>query len=161
MNKNLNLVEILKDTPKGTKLYSPICGECELDEINYDTSNIVKPRITVLYKVFGSVKNKALFFDNYGVIYNYPNGECMLFPSKDNRDWSTFKASKNHKHFEPFQKILVPYLSNSKAYKWKLTIYSHYDKEQSLHVTLNGFFEDDKIILYKDNEDKLGKLVKL
>lgn len=30
MNKNLNLVEILKDAPKGTKLWSPLCGECEL-----------------------------------------------------------------------------------------------------------------------------------
>lgn len=30
MNKNLNLVEILQDAPKGTKLWSPLCGECEL-----------------------------------------------------------------------------------------------------------------------------------
>lgn len=30
MNKNLNLAEILKDAPKGTKLWSPLCGECEL-----------------------------------------------------------------------------------------------------------------------------------
>lgn len=30
MNENLNLVKILKDAPMDTKLYSPICGECEL-----------------------------------------------------------------------------------------------------------------------------------
>ena len=36
MNENLNLVEILKDCPKGTKLYSPIVGEVELKCINND-----------------------------------------------------------------------------------------------------------------------------
>ena len=34
MNENLNLVEILKDCPKGTKLYSPIFGEVKFEEIN-------------------------------------------------------------------------------------------------------------------------------
>ena len=27
MNENLNLVEVLKDCPQGTKLYSPIYGD--------------------------------------------------------------------------------------------------------------------------------------
>ena len=34
MNENLNLVEILKDCPKGTKLYSTIHGEVEFDGIH-------------------------------------------------------------------------------------------------------------------------------
>ena len=38
MNENLNLVEILKDCPKGTKLYSTIYGEVELNEININSS---------------------------------------------------------------------------------------------------------------------------
>ena len=32
MNENLNLVEILKDCPKGTKLYSSVLGEVEEEE---------------------------------------------------------------------------------------------------------------------------------
>ena len=33
MNENINLVEILKDAPRGTKLWSPLCGEYEfIDE---------------------------------------------------------------------------------------------------------------------------------
>ena len=36
MNENLNLVEILKDAPKGTKLWSPICGYCEFLKIVND-----------------------------------------------------------------------------------------------------------------------------
>lgn len=39
MNKKLNLVEILKDCPEGTKLYSTICGEVKLSHIE----NEVKP----------------------------------------------------------------------------------------------------------------------
>ena len=34
MNENLNLVEILKDCPKGTKLYSTIYGDVELGEVH-------------------------------------------------------------------------------------------------------------------------------
>ena len=34
MNENLNLVEILKDCPKGTKLYSPVYGDVELEEVH-------------------------------------------------------------------------------------------------------------------------------
>ena len=33
MNENLDLTEILKDAPSGTKLWSPICGNCELVEV--------------------------------------------------------------------------------------------------------------------------------
>ena len=34
MNENLNLVEILKDCPEGTKLYSTVFGEVEFESIN-------------------------------------------------------------------------------------------------------------------------------
>ena len=33
MNENLNLIAILKDCPKGTKLYSTVLGEVELDYV--------------------------------------------------------------------------------------------------------------------------------
>ena len=36
MNENLNLVEILKDCPSGTKLYSPIYGDVELVEVKVE-----------------------------------------------------------------------------------------------------------------------------
>lgn len=41
MNKNLDLTEILKDAPKGTKLWSPICGECELSKIVNDAKMLL------------------------------------------------------------------------------------------------------------------------
>lgn len=30
----VNIAEILKYCPKGTKLYSPICGDCTLEDID-------------------------------------------------------------------------------------------------------------------------------
>ena len=41
MNENLNLVEILKDCPQGTKLYSIIYGEVKLKYVERCTYPIV------------------------------------------------------------------------------------------------------------------------
>ena len=157
VDEMLDLVSILKDVPEGTKLWSPVCGECELDEINYDTANIAKPRITVLYRVPGTIRTKALFFDNYGVTYNCPNGECLLFPSKENRDWLTLRPSKSHKEFEIFQKVLV---KDWRDKKWVAGFYSNYDDSQNKHC-LVGFsmVDDEDIIPYDGNEDKIGEAI--
>lgn len=84
MGKELNLVELLKDASKGQKLYSPIFGECELIEVLEDQV-CIDPIIT-------NHDYKEYFFED-GTYYR-GCGECLLFPSKDNRDWSTFKVEK-------------------------------------------------------------------
>lgn len=81
MNEDLNLLEILKDAPKGTRLYSTIWGDVELIEV---------------------LSHTVICKDNGGVDWNFRNngnllasnteyGECVLFPSKEQRDWSKFK----------------------------------------------------------------------
>lgn len=87
--KELNLVEILKDCPKGTKLYSPICGNCELEEVEDIETTFP---ICVLYQ-HNEFKNRIGFtFTKEGYpIADVEDSECLLFPSKDNRDWSTFR----------------------------------------------------------------------
>lgn len=72
----MNIAEILKDVPRGTKLYSPIFGDVLLDKVN-------KLNIEVL----DTANNVQRFI--YTGLYNL-NGECMLFPSRENRDWNTF-----------------------------------------------------------------------
>lgn len=42
MNENLNLVEILKDCPEGTKLYTPIYGDVELAKV-FQEDDIIYP----------------------------------------------------------------------------------------------------------------------
>lgn len=82
----VNIAEILKNVPNGTKLYSPICGECELKGV-MDGG---------LVKVYS---NRYFYtFDKNGKYHTDAlNGECLLFPSKDNRDWETFKIKPEFK----------------------------------------------------------------
>lgn len=160
MDKNINLVDILKDVPNGTKLWSPICGECEFTEI----LPIGIYQIQVKH-IEGNIYN----FTAQGKYSDNSEAECLLFPSKENRDWSAFKTLWRHKHFEPFQKVLVPYsisindktFNKTEKCKWRLSFYSHYDEDKKKHVIIDGWFiEDSKIIPYDGNEDKLGKPVK-
>ena len=91
-------------------------------------------------------------------------GECMLFPSKENRDWSTFKVTEKHKRFEPFEKVLVKVIFRTFPKiirKWIPDIYLFYDEENSCHrVAINNYlYNDGDIIPFSDNENKVGKIV--
>lgn len=83
MNENLNLVEILKDCPKGTKLYSTMFGEVDFDNIENDST----------YPII--IKSKHYGIDRLSIDGKrfVDCGECVLFPSKEQRDWSKFTAS--------------------------------------------------------------------
>ena len=84
MNENLNLVEILKDCPKGTKLYSTVYGEVEFIGISNE-------KFSIKYaKSDGSLGSSTA----QGLLLSCYDGECTLFPSKDQRDWSKFKIKK-------------------------------------------------------------------
>lgn len=83
MKENLNLEEILKGCPKGTKLYSPICGEVEFVEILSGCDLSIK--------TISKTYNLMLFCKNGQYLMG---GECVLFPSKDQRDWSKFQQKK-------------------------------------------------------------------
>lgn len=77
----INIAEILKDVPKGTKLYSPMAGEVFLEEVN--THNI---------EVRISKNGGYLYLTPHGCFCDFSDAECQLFPSKTQRDWTKFKA---------------------------------------------------------------------
>ena len=81
MNENLNLLEILKDAPKGTKLYSTIWGDVELVEAQPLWIKCITPNGTEWHFEMNGKLNAA----------SSGNGECVIFPSKEQRDWSKFK----------------------------------------------------------------------
>lgn len=101
MNENLNLVEILKYVPCGTMLWSPVFGDCEF--ITIDLTDIIYPikcQITTKDR-----RTTYVGFTKDGRLdIQYENGGCVLFPSEENMDWSTFRITKEHKCFEPFHK---------------------------------------------------------
>ena len=100
MNENLNLVEILKDCPKGTKLYSLIWGDVEFNSVSMD---ILRPiNVEIDGGIIACIANDGKLEPNF-------DGECTLFPSKDQRDWSKFKPKQpkfDPKTLQPFDKIL-------------------------------------------------------
>lgn len=115
MNENLNLVEILKDCPKGTKLYSTNFGVVEFDEIG------TNPKYPIIVSHIGGFEK----FAKDGRLYCICDGECVLFPSKDQRDWSKFKPKKpkfDPKNLQPFDKVLV---RNAYYSRWICNFYSH------------------------------------
>lgn len=83
METKLNIAEILKDKPKGTKLYTDAFGELSIEEI-YTEDEI---GITLLNR-----DEEKLLFYNDGK-YNV-HGEPILVPSKEMRDWSKFAWKK-------------------------------------------------------------------
>ena len=118
MNENLNLVEILKDCPKGTKLYSTVLGDVELERVFRDS-------LTYPIKVeVGALKTDYLFTKD-GKMYSDCNCECVLFPSKEERDWSKFKPKQpkfDPKTLQPFDRVLV---RDAYFKHWRRQLFSH------------------------------------
>lgn len=121
-NKELNLCEILKDCPKGTKLYTPLYGVCSLYSVD-------DKFVTVDYVGTVNVICHETFFPN-GAISELGD-ECLLFPSKDNRDWSKFKPKKERfdpKTLKPFDKVLLRDRGN---FKWLPSFFEKIIQEPS------------------------------
>lgn len=86
MNENLDLVEILRDCPKGTPFYSSVAGDVVFNDIR---NNHPYP-IRVIYTEDNGEKWYAGFTSDGRFNANIKNSECTIFPSKDCRDWSKF-----------------------------------------------------------------------
>ena len=122
-NENLNLAEILKDCPKGTKLYSPIFGEVEFNCIYKNGTIECENECGVWYfNIDGTI-----------TIGNVKSQIIMLYPSKDQQDWSKFKVKSNKPKFDPqtlkpFEKILGRDEDNQ---KWNCGFFSHKDESMA------------------------------
>lgn len=87
MEAKINIVEILKNKPQGTKLYSSACGKCRLGEVD-DKSF----KISFYNSKFGFMNGGEGHLDKNGKLYD--DGECVVFPSKEMRDWGKFSWKK-------------------------------------------------------------------
>lgn len=84
MEEKINIAEILKNKPQGTKLYSILSdGECFLNEASEDS-------------IYIDIDNRKRFwcFTVYGSTHSFPNGCVLLFPSREMRDWHKFAWKK-------------------------------------------------------------------
>lgn len=181
MEKEINIAEILKDKPKGTKLYADAFGELSLGCIN----NIGISTITKA----GSFRN----FYNNGKYSK--DGEPILVPSKKMRDWSKFAWKKGdvlisnngnnniifikftddtYTHFKGKHlcenSVLTSAYAESKTMDYSLATYSKCSYINLIEKTLGGklnletleiepvkskhIFKPLEYVLSNDNEDK-------
>ena len=118
MNENIDLTKILKDCPKWTKFYSTVYGEVAFNKINKGCEYPI---------AFVTSCNSNCDVTADGRHYELYYGECTLFPSRDQRDWSKFTAPWLKKErFDPktlkaFDRVLV----RNEYDEWTGTLFSH------------------------------------
>lgn len=148
----MNIATILKKCPKGTKLYSPLFGEVILDCVKDDIENPIC--------CLASDGGTPFFMSDGRYFGDYTDAECMLFPSKDQRDWSIFRANyqKAEHQFKPFDKVLVRNYDTDEwlpgfFYKFDLGWNNPYHIMNLHHLTDYAYRE---CIPYEGNEHLLG-----
>ena len=121
--KIMDLTKILK---VGDKAYSPLLGDCTIININVVALHSIKVKCS---------NGDYSTFTKDGRFYSF-SPECLLFPSKDNRDWSTWEA-KNKCLFKPFDKVLVRDDPGYDQDHWCCDFFSHVD-DNDCFVTSGG-----------------------
>ena len=125
MNENIDLTKILEGCPEGTEFYSILHDKVSFRGINSDSDYPITFDSPI---IAGSIcltkKGRALT----------QIGECIIFPSKDQRDWSKFERFWDKtkverfdpKTLQPFDKVLVKRCGLED--KWMCNIFSFYDE---------------------------------
>ena len=136
MNENIDLTKILKDCPEGTKLYTTIWGEVTFIKVSENVCNLY-PII-----IYNECDHVGLTKDGRYLI-NKQDSECILFPSKDQRDWSKFtapwykKEKFDPKTLQPFDRVLV----RTTNLCWHAVIFSHIDKATGEFKCSSSYWE--------------------
>lgn len=149
MNENIDLTKILDGCPIGTEFYSPIMGNVKFDSI--------VGKFIYVTTIYGNLE----LFDKQGK-YGHYNGECMLFPSKDQRDWSKFerfwdkpKVEKfDPKTLQPFDKVLVRTGTNYNSGEWHIDYFEYFDEKNKMIFNLSSL-PNNWVIPYNDKTKHL------
>lgn len=142
----MNIAKILKNCPQGTKLYCTVLGEVVLNEVCERYSDVC----IIVRKPKGGVFN----FDKEGKYFNYPDAECVLFPSRNQRDWSKFGVTdqvndqETKPQFEPFDKVLVRDYDDA---LWRCDLFVSIDEKEGTYNCI-GSYHWKQCIPYEGNE---------
>lgn len=155
----IDIYDILKDEEYGTELYTPICGKVWHSGMAND-----KDSAKAIWTE--DEAGREHFFDKNGKIYK--EGEVLLFPSKEMRDWSKFfkkgdvlvhRDADIHVIFEGFKDNRYTRFKG-KHYLWK-ECFEDYNKEVSEMITFTfRKASDDEAQTYINTIEKFlgGKL---
>ena len=165
MNENIDLTKILKDCPRGWKFYSSVYGEVEFLGILYDYVSLNElengrsfPNIQRQRYPIQLMADSGEYCISRGGEHRYSVGECTLFPSKDQRDWSKFtapwykKEMFNPNTLKPFDKVLV---RDSVKDNWECELFSRADENLIHKFKCCGLFSYIYCIPYNDETKHL------
>ena len=138
MNENLDLTKILEGCPKGTKFYSSNYGNVRFIDIDLASPYPIRLMATSIVNDITDVS-----VTKRGTHHSHFDGECTLFPSKDQRDWSKFVRFWDKPKIERFDpKTLQPYskvlAKDGFSSKWTCTFFSHMDNDVTFPVFCSG-----------------------
>lgn len=115
MDKTIDLTKILKNCPKGTEFWSKAHGVVSFQKINLAEECPIY--LKCAYGII-SLTSEGKYFKE---------GECILIPSKEQRDWNKFSAPWYKKEkFDPktlqtLDKVLVKTYPNT---EWNCDLFS-------------------------------------
>lgn len=158
--KDIDIYEILKDEEYGTELYTPKCGRVWHSGMAND-----KDSAKAIWTE--DEAGREHFFDKNGKIYK--EGEVLLFPSKEMRDWSKFFKKGDvlicYEGKKPYYTIFDGFEDNTyRAFKGKFAHDSYEDKwyQNEGNLSTNTFQKlnraDSEIYVTEIEERFGGKL---
>lgn len=158
--KDIDIYEILKDVEYGTELYTSKCGRVWFSGMAND-----KDSAKAIWTEDGA--GREHFFDKNGKIYK--EGEPLLFPSKEMRDWSKFFKKGDvlicYEGKKPYYTIFDGFEDNTyRAFKGKFAHDCYEDKwyQNEGNLSTNTFQKlnraDSEIYVTKIEERFGGKL---
>ena len=134
--KELNLCEILKNCPEGTELWSDNYGLVKFVNVSTEWDTPIRVEL-----INGFI---ARYTEEGWCDKRFP-ANCLLWPSRDCRDWSKFTAPWLKKErFDPktlkaFDRVLV---KDSESLTWKINMFSHINnKAEYPYCCLLSFYK--------------------
>ena len=131
MNENINLCEILKDCPRRHVFYSPIFGNVSFEKITETGKEIMV--------ITERGTEELIHSDATTSFWGTTSVEPMLFPDRDQRDWSKWQCPKpkfDPKTLKPFQRVLV---RNREDFDWFCDFFSHVHGTMFYCASIAGF----------------------
>ena len=134
--KELNLCEILKNCPEGTELWSDNYGLVKFVNVSTEWDTPIRVEL-----INGFI---ARYTEEGWCDKRFP-ANCLLWPSRDCRDWCKFTAPWLKKErFDPktlkaFDRVLV---KDSESLTWKINLFSHINnKAEYPYCCLLSFYK--------------------
>lgn len=130
MNENIDLTKILDGCPEGTEFYSIIFGNVPFIRINHHDP---LPIVIITGQGLMGLTADGRYFNQY-------DGECTLFPSKGQRDWSKFERFWDKPKVEKFDPMTLQPFDRVLARDWpedlwRVEIFGHIDGDHNCHCT--------------------------